>query len=180
MVSNFQLLGTILRSQCTSLYKVYCAERTDNKCVAPDICIFFIPCTEGEGFINITPIHTPVNLNRWNKRFFLIPCRSLGFYIFCHLLALYSKSLHLLAFSSSHTFTGGLSLVGIHQGPSLSLAMPQCHRTMVGRRQPSLLMSTEGGWVVCAPMCTCFNHAYYICINTGRKCRLSFTYWLTV
>lgn len=113
----------------------------------------------------------------------------------CYLLQSSSPLSNILSFAvslfSPHTSTGGLSLVGIHQGPSLSLAVLQCQWTIVDQRQSSLLMSAwyrcvfvcvcECGWVVCvcvcAAMCTCFNHAYYICINKGasiRKCWLTF------
>ncbi len=114
--------------------------------------------------IHITPIHTPVHLNAWDNRFsfHFLPLSWIQYSaIFCHLSLPYSVFLHLLSFSFSHTFIGGPSLVGIHQGPSLSPAMPQCQRTMVGQRQPSLLMSTGYGcvrgcgWVGC--VCT---HVY--------------------
>lgn len=69
--------------------------------------------------------------------------------------------------SSSHTFTGGLSLVGIHQGPSLSPATLQSQRTMSGQRQSSLLVCGRG-WLVCGSTYV-FNHAYYIWNNTEMQ-----------
>lgn len=112
---------------------------------------------------------------------FPIPCIFLGllsFAIFCHLQVPYWIFLHLRRVSSSHTFTGGLSLVGIHQGPSLSPAMPQCQWTMVGQRQLSLLVCGRG-WVVCAPMSLFLTmhitSASTWCIYRIRKCRFTFT-----
>lgn len=132
------------------------------------------------------PYYTRTHLCIWIHRTIdvpLIPCLSLWTLysaIFCHLLVPYSIFLRLLSFSSLHTFIGGLSLVGIHQGPSLSPAMPQWQWTIVSQRQQGLLMSSgfvcmgvyvcvcERGWVMCAPICTSFNHAYYICINMAH------------
>lgn len=96
--------------------------------------------------------------------------------IFCHLPLLCSRTHHFVPPSrSSHTSTGGLSLVGIHQGPSLTPAMLQCRRTITGSGRPSLLESTERVCVgVCTPICACFNHAYYICINIYEEMQASF------
>lgn len=69
-----------------------------------------------------THTHTPVHLKARDNRF---PSHSLPS-AFCYLLPSSSRS------PPPHTFTGGLSLVGIHQGPSLSPAMPQRRWTMAG------------------------------------------------
>lgn len=144
----------------------YCLKKTDNSFTGPAPKRIFL----------IALVHTPVHLNATSEgppsllRLFLGLSTLLSS---CHLPVFFSIFLHLLSFSTSHTFIGGPSLVGIHQGPSLSPAMLQRHWTMGGERQPSLLMSSGHGrvcvcgrgWGVCAPLCSCFNHAYYICIN---------------
>lgn len=78
------------------------------------------------------PVHTSVctDNSSMDPHPFLHPAIS------CHLPLLCSLTLHLVPapHSSSHTSTGGLSLVGIHQGPSLTPAMLQRRQTISGLR----------------------------------------------
>lgn len=53
--------------------------------------------------------------------------------------------------------------------------MLQRRRTIMGSGRPSLLKSTELVCVgVCTPICACFNHAYYICINIYEEMQARF------
>lgn len=134
-------------------------------------------CTHGSS--TFTPMHTSVHANARDNG-------SSSISAFCYLLPSLFTLFTSVPFTPpfSHTSTGGPSLVGIHQGPSLSPAMLQRQWTITGYRRPSLLMSSEHvyvcvcvcgrGWDVCAPMCTCFNHAYYICINISEEMQVHF------
>lgn len=94
-------------------------------------------CTQAQ--LHSIPAHTSPRVDNGS----MDPRPFLRSAIFCHLPQLCSLTLHLVPapHSSSHTSTGGLSLVGIHQGPSLTLAMLQCRRTITGSGRPSLLKS---------------------------------------
>lgn len=81
-------------------------------------------------------------------------CILLSLSIFMSLTEMSSFSLRL---RSSHTFIGGPSRVGIHQGPSLSPATLQCQWTMVGQRQSSLhVLVCVWVAVLCAHTHVCF------------------------
>lgn len=88
-----------------------------------------------------TNTHTCASEYMGQRTIFPIPRLSLGLCILLSSAIFKPPIQYSSIYSSSHTFIGGLSRVGIHQGPSLSPAMPQRQGTMVGQRQSSLLMS---------------------------------------
>lgn len=123
------------------------------------------------------PAHTSAHVDNGS----MDPRPFLCFAIFCHLPLLCSLTLHLVPppHSSSHTSTGGLSLVGIHQGPSLTPAMLQCRRTITGSGRPSLLRNTEHVcvWVSARPFVPILIMHITSASTSMRKCRLAFAYW---